>query len=366
MTARMPDFSMPSDDEVQRRRARADDEAREADARAAMRDADADAAVAHGAARDAPADDPAARRGPAGRILAIARDPVAAFVAGAALVAAAFVVVPAVQREAEAGSLAQLERVVAEYVGAIESGDLAAATALARPDPGYAEIALLGAADPSSSPTIDCAEPRVDDDRATVTCSVALPTFGSSAPMRIELAREGAWRIDVGLAVASPLLVSLADVEAVGGAPLPDVELGVDPVWLYPGQYALDLVLPAQLGTSSTELAVRADGAYWIGGVTIDDALRAEIREAGVAYVEGCATAGGVGCPPVEPLGEGQRWEALDDGFISFTRDDSVGVGLDVRRVGGAPFDRVRLRVDVVYDDDLDDYELVAIVEPGM
>lgn len=362
MTERMPDFSMPSDEEVARARALAADEEREAAARAALRAAEPQPiASEEGASSDAPTE-----RGRSRRILTLARHPVATFVAGAALVAAAFVVVPAIQREVDAGSLVQLDRVVAEYVDAIESGDLAAATALARPDAAYADIGLLDAAEPSASPGIDCAEPRVDGDRATVTCSVALPATGAQAPMRIELARDGAWRIDVGLAVASPLLVSLVGVDAVGGAPLPDVELGVDPVWLYPGQYALDLVVPAQLEASSTTLLVSAAGSYWIGGVVVDDVLRGEIRDAAIAYVEDCARVGGVGCPGVAPLGEGQRWEALDDGYITFTREEAIGIGVDVRRAGGGPVDRVRLRVDVAYDADLAEYELVALVEPGM
>lgn len=359
MTQGMPDFAMPSDDELARQRAQADDDAREAAARAALADLlprpTTDAADAADVARPAEAEPRPARR----RILALARNPIATFVAGAALVAAAFVAVPAIQRQTDAGSLADLERVVDTYVTAIEGGDLEAATRMATPDAGYADVALLDAAEPSAPPVLECDEPSIDGDVATVSCAASVPSFGGGAPIRMRLVRDGGWRIETGLAVASPLFVTLADVQSIGGVPTPEgLDLLEDPLWLYPGEYELAVTTSPRLVANGTELAVLGDGFLWFGGVGPGPEMIDELTTAAVDYVAACAETAAAGCPDVAPLAPGERFEALTDGYSSSTGDREVLLGVLVRRVGGAP-DQWGIDVRAVFDDDLQSYTVV-------
>ncbi|SDH74350.1 hypothetical protein [Agrococcus jejuensis] len=363
MTEGMPDFAMPSEDDVARQRAQAEDDAREAAARAAL-------GVERGQAGSdvpfAPASEPAPQSAPASpgrrRILTLVRNPVVTFVAGAALVAAAFVAVPAIQRQSEAGSLAELDRVVAEYVGAIEAGDLETASRMAPPDPAYADTSLVDVATTTGAPAFECAEPSVGDDVATVSCTVAIPTFGSGSTMRMRLVRDGGWRVETGLAVASPLFVGLADVETIGGALVPDgFDLFRDPIWLYPGAYDLDITTSPRLETGDSALGVLADGFLWFGGVSPGPEMLDEMTIAAVDYVAACSETAAAGCPTVAPLGPGERFEPLTDGYSSSSGSLELVVGIVVRRIGGAP-DQWGIDVRAVFDEDLQSYTVVPAV----
>ncbi len=363
MTEGMPDFAMPSEEELARQRAQAEDDAREASARAALVDERGEAtADVPPTLASAPVRAPSAVASPARRrILAIVRNPVVTFVAGAALVAAAFVAVPAIQRQAEEGSLAELDRVVADYVSAIESGDLETASRMAPPDAAYAEDSLLDAVR-TAAPAFTCADPNVDGDVATVSCGVSVPTFGAGAPIRMRLVRDGGWRIETGLAVASPLFVTLARVDAIGGAALPDgVDLLEDPIWLYPGVYDLEVTTSPRLDVEGTELAVLGDGFLWFGGASPDPAMLDEMRTAALDYVTACAETAAAGCPEVAPLGPGERFEALGDGYTTSSGSLEVVLGVLVRRVGGAP-DQWGIDVRAVFEEDLQSYTVVPSV----
>lgn len=364
MTEGMPDFAMPSEEDLARQRAQAEDDAREASARAALVDERGAAqtedppSLASAQARAPGAGASPARR----RILAIVRNPVVTFVAGAALVAAAFVAVPAIQRQTEEGSLAELDRVVAEYVAAIEAGDFAAATRMASPDGDYADASLLDTAVPSALPSFSCEEPSVGADVATVSCSVSVPTFGGGSTLRMRLVRDGGWRFETGLAIASPLFVTLADVQTIGAAPVPeDIDLVEDPMWLYPGLYDLELDTSPRLEVVGSELAVVGDGFIWFGGVGPGPAMLEELTTAATDYVVACAATSAEGCPDVVPLAPGERFETLTDGFPSYGADRELVLGVLVRRIGGAP-DQWGVDVRVQFSEDLDSY----VVAPGV
>lgn len=360
---RMPDFAMPSEEDVARQRAQAEDDAREAAARAALgggrapEGPDVPLAPASVAASRAGLASPARRR-----ILALVRNPIVTFVAGAALVAAAFVAVPAMQRQTEIGSMAELERVVDAYVDAIEAGDLEAATRMAPPDADYADASVLDAAVRTGTPAFDCREPNVDGDVATVSCGLTVPTFGGSSPLRMRLVRDGGWRIETGLAVASPLFVSLADVQAIGGAEVPDgLDLLQDPIWLYPGVYELDVTTSPLLEIGGTELAVLGDGLLSFGGASPGPELLDEMTTAALDYVAACAETAAEGCPDVAPLGPGERFEPLVDGYTTSTASLEIVLGVLVRRIGGAP-DQWGIDVRAVFADDLQSVTVVASV----
>lgn len=359
----MPDFAMPSEDDLERQRAQADDDEREAAARASPV-AEREARIADPAGDAAPAltatagpESPARRR-----ILALVRNPIATFVAGAALVAAVFVAVPAIQRQSEQGSLAELDRVVDAYVSAIEAGDLEAASRMAPPDPAYADASLVDVARTTGAPGFECGEPSVGDDVATVSCTVAIPTFGSGSTMRMRLVRDDGWRIETGLAVASPLFVGLADVETIGGASAPDeLDLFRDPIWLYPGAYDLEVTTSPRLVAGDTALGVLGDGFLWFGGVTPGPEMLDEMTAAALDYVTACSATAAVGCPAVAPLGPGERFEPLTDGYSTSSGALEVVLGVVVRRIGGPP-DQWTIDVRAVFDDDLQSYTVVPAV----
>ncbi|QCR18496.1 hypothetical protein [Agrococcus sp. SGAir0287] len=370
MSERMPDFAMPSDEEVARQRAEAEDAAREAAMRAELGlagDADAQPSAVR---RDEPdatrrdeadaAERPVTRRR---RALALARNPLVAFVVGAGLVAAAFVAVPAIQRQSEAGSLAELQRVADAYVQALETGDLETATRMAPPDDEYGDVSLLDVA-PVEGASYECREPSVDDDVATVSCAVTVPGLGaSSAPLRMRLVRgDAGWGIETGLAVASPLFVALAEVDGIAGEPLPDgLAIGEDPLWLYPGSYELDVTTSPRLDVVDRTLAVLGDGFFWFGGAQPGAEMRDELQAAAVDYVAACAETAAVGCPAVEPLAPGERLEAVSDGYSSSIGERDLVMGVLVRRIGGAP-DQWTIEVRAVFADDLQSYVVVPSI----
>ncbi|MFM2475547.1 hypothetical protein, partial [Burkholderia cenocepacia] len=134
MTDRMPDFAMPSEEDLAAERgAEAIARARAADPASAL--ARAEAAHERREERSAatlPPPDPATRiperradrpvREPSAvrrRALAIVRNPVVAFASGAVLVAAGFLTAPAITAWTERGTLAELQRIVDAYEDAI-------------------------------------------------------------------------------------------------------------------------------------------------------------------------------------------------------------------------------------------------------
>jgi hypothetical protein len=356
VTEPMPDFAMPSEAEVARERAHAGDEAREAAARARM----VEEPARRGASEAAGPSVAAVVDGRRGRLRALARNPVATFVAGAALVAAAFAIVPAIERQVEAGSVAELDRVVAEYVEAVAVGDFAAATRMAPVDDAYADAILLDEATPSSVAGIACDEPDVGDARATVSCAIEVPGIGGgSSPIRMQLVRDGSWRIETGLAVASPLFVQLARVDAIGGVEVPsDVDAADDPLWLYPGSYDLALTTAVRLESTGSELGVIGEGFLWLGGLQPSADLRGELTAAAVDYVATCAETAAAGCPEVAPPAADELFEVVESSATTYQMGLELVLAVTVRRVGGAP-DRWPIDVVAAFEEDLQSFEVL-------
>jgi len=358
----MPDFAMPSHDDVERERASIEDDAREAADRERMHAEDMRGRPTPRAAVPATGQ-PATRVLEAARprgILALARNPVAAFVAGGVLVAAAFAIAPAIERQVQAGSMAELDAVIAEYVDAVRIGDFATATRLVPIDDEYADAAVLDAAAPSSPAGIACDEPEVGDARATVSCEIEVQGIGSSAPpIRMQLVRDGSWRIETGLAVASPLFVQLARVDAIGGVDVPDgLDAADDPLWLYPGSYELELTAAARLESSPSQLGVIGEGFLWLGGLRPSSDLRGELTAAAVDYVAACGETGAEGCPEVTPLAAGEVFEVVESSATTYQFGLELVLAVTVRRAGGAP-DRWPIDVAAAYDEDLQSFVVV-------
>lgn len=405
MTDRMPDFAMPSDEELAaERRAEAVARARAADPTSALRerlgleqepvdetalafgdpDADAEAgtdAEAGGARVVAPAlppPDPAARihsrradrpaRVPSAarrRVLAIVRNPVVAFAAGAVLVASGFLAAPALTTWTERGTLAELERVLDDYVAAVNEGDVEAALGLHQPDDGAGSTALLDAGvAPSSLPSVVCDAPRPgrsEPDSATAQCSMSVEGFGTTgATMSVRLERvDGSWRLAAGLEQQAFVTPALFELVSIAGVPMAGVlEPDEDGYWLLPGGYEIetrtsDLVELTDYGG----LLVADGGGYLNVYAQVSDAVRADVEATALAYAQGCvvdeatAAACGIAQPP-----DGRELTAssAQDGYAQ----DGTTFGIPVRIAGTATVAAPNVEVLVHFDESWTTYEL--------
>lgn len=300
MTVGMPDFAMPSSEEIERTRAQADDDAREAAAREALA-RQGDSAVDDASVDDAgevpfgvaasPRDRPVPqRRG--GRFLTLARNPVIAFAAGALLVATGFLAVPQFTAIAERGSAAQMRDVFDAYVDAVNDGDVEAALALHVPDEDRGSLELLEAGvAPTSPATVVCDEPEVrgEGDSATASCDATVAGFGGpdmSSQVRLELV-DGDWRIVLGLEGRAYMGAWLFAITTIAGE---SVEVQDDQdYWLLPGSYDVET-------TTSAAVVVEDFGGLVVAGSTgylqmyagPSELVLDEAEATVVDYVEAC------------------------------------------------------------------------------
>ncbi|QCR18495.1 hypothetical protein [Agrococcus sp. SGAir0287] len=399
MSERMPDFAMPSDEELAaERRAEAIARARAADPTSALRDelglepepvdegAVARAASAEAGAADAtPAGalappDPAtridgrpgrrglrldaARRAVRRRALAVARNPVVAFAAGAALVAAGFLAAPALTAWTERGSQAELERIVEEYAAAVSEGDLEAVLAFHRPEDGTTSTALLDAGVMPTAPanvTCDVPEPRPGRDVAIARCTLGVAGYGGMAPgAQLRLERiDGAWQVTAGLEQPAWIAESMFEVVAISGVPMADVlDRRVLQYWALPGGYEVETRTSELIELADLGGLVVADGG---GGLSVyaepGDVIVAAAEAAALEFAQACvvdaaaAAACGIVVPPdgrtLSTTLSQQSWG-----------QDATTIGMGVRVSGtGAPAAPV-VEVLVRFADDWETYEL--------
>ncbi|GAA2173710.1 hypothetical protein GCM10009846_16740 [Agrococcus versicolor] len=364
MTEEMPDFAMPSDEELARDRAR-----RAAEERAAVPSArpvppPPDPATripstpeARGTRPEAPARD---------RARTLARNPIVAFVAGAAVVSVGFVGVPALAEWSERGSVAELQRVLDAYVDAVEDGDVAAALAMHRPDDGAGSLALMGAGvGASMPPAVDCdrAEPNGDGDLAVVTCDVNVEDFGSMGTRpQIRLALvDGAWRIASGLEMRADLRGWMLEIVAIEGTELEGLVSSEDRAWLLPGSYDVDTGTSEHLEVEDDGAFVVADGfGYLTAVVQPGEEVVAAMEAAALALVEACAADAStdVACDalpadragPFAAAAEPSWYPSADRTMIQPVRIDGLG----------SPAGTV-VEVEVAFSEDWDVYEATAI-----
>lgn len=202
------------------------------------------------------------------------------------------------------------DAVVAEYIEAIDRGDVEAATTLSAPDPAVASTALLTneAAAAAALATVECEPAAIDGTTATASCTWA----GSGLPVVIELeSTGGGWHITQGLE-RSVVVLSAFAVASVGGVELPASVASGEPVWLLPGEYPAEPVAGA-----------RADLEFF-GGAFVDDlgggvgvyavpgpAFAATAEVAAESLLASCAAdAGDPACPAVEPAAPTTTWTA--------------------------------------------------------
>lgn len=293
MTARMPDFAMPSDEELAAER-----RAAEAAAAAAMVREDAPA----GPSVDPPpfdagslATEPARgearpRRSLGARASSLARAPMVAFATGGVLVAALVLVPAAVAESAAQRSSAAAHEVLDAYVEAVRSGDVEAATAAWMPTGTQASIELLEAgAAPDELPEVECAEPIVGDRRATASCEVSVTSAGyaSNGRSTIVLEREdGTWRVTAGIAEIASLVAPGTAVRTVGGASAAGVG---DLQWLLPGGYDLEWSASRLFeGEDLGNLVVMQGGGWLQVDAQLSPEARADAEATALAFVDAC------------------------------------------------------------------------------
>ncbi|MFC7431306.1 MULTISPECIES: hypothetical protein [unclassified Agrococcus] len=374
MSEPMPDFALPTDDEVAAER-RAAERALAADPTTAMRarlgldapDAARDAAtgarrgrrtprrLARGGVprRRTPRLDSARRR-----IAQATRHPLVAFAAGAALVAGVLVAGPALASPVAAGSTQQLQRLVDDYVAAVQEGDVAGAMALHEPDGDAASRSLLDAGvAPTTPPVVVCAPAEIserDRDVASARCDVAVQGVALADEMQqLRLERvEGSWRIDVGLAERVSLWTWLLDVVTVGGTPV-DGSMLDEPCWLLPGGYAVETVAPELVQVEgSGVLAVGGGGGGWLDAwPQASEALLDEVAAFGEAWLEACLAGeeAGARCDALVPPASAADVSAVPSGEVLPSDDDSLVVVLVVEGTG-SPL-RPRVEVEVRFSD---------------
>lgn len=379
MTERMPDFAMPSDEDLAaERRAEAIARARAADPASAL--ARAEAAHERREERSAatlPPPDPATRiperradrpvREPSAvrrRALAIVRNPVVAFASGAVLVAAGFLTAPAITAWTERGTLAELQRIVDAYEDAINTGDVEAALALHRPDESIASMALLEAGvAPTTLPNVSCEvpEPSRTTDVAMARCSLAVANYGTSGqPLQVRIERvDGAWSIASGLEQPAYVDPILFEVQSIAGVPMEGL-LDPDGVqyWLLPGAYdtesrTSDLIALTDYGG----LVVGDSGGFLNTYAQPSDAVVADVEAAALAYAEACvvdeASASSCGIVP-PPAGRDLTATLMQEGWPQ----DDLTLVVPVRIGGTGEIASPIVEVLVRFDASWSSYEL--------
>jgi len=387
MSERMPDFAMPSDDELAaERRAEAIARARAADPTSASRahPGPVAAPLAVGPGREdvqgvpmPPAPDPATRIDPSlrdpvapiprilqRRLLTIARNPVVAFAAGAAIVAAGFLSAPALTEWTERGSQAELERIVDEYAAAVSEGDVDAALALHRPEAAMGSMALLDAGiAPTTPPSVSCDAPDAggSSDVVVARCSLSVVGFASSgggAQLRLQRI-DGGWQVVGGLEQRAWIAETLFDVVAIAGVPVADA---LDPeeqqYWLLPGGYDVEMRTSELIELTDLGGLVVADGGGYLSVIArVGDAVVAEVEAAALAFAQACvvdaATAATCGMT-VPPPGRALTANLAQDGYPQ----DATTFAIPVRISGtGAPA-APNVEVLVRFSEDREDFDL--------
>ncbi|SDH74315.1 nuclear transport factor 2 family protein [Agrococcus jejuensis] len=398
MTERMPDFTMPSDEDLAaERRAEAISRARAADPTSGLRDAlgleqePLDEAVLADAAGADEADDASGEQGAAAlpppdpstrihsrradrpvrvpsavrrRVLTIVRNPIVAFATGASVVAAGFLAAPAITAWTERGTMAELERVVDDYVAALNQGDAEAAVAAFRPDEGMGSLALIEAGvAPTSPPTVACGAPTLDraGDVATARCSLEVMGYGSGGmvtPLRIERV-DGSWRLGSSLLQRSYVAPALFELVSVSGVPMaglldPDEEA----YWLLPGGYDTETRTSDLIDLTDYGGLVVADGGGYLNVMPqVSEAVMDDVEAAALAFAEGCvvdedaATRCGI-VPP--PEGRGLSASFSQPGYPH----DALTFGIPVRIAGSGEAAAPNVEVLVHFDETWTSYEL--------
>lgn len=293
MSERMPDFRMPSDDELAAERARA----------------------------VVPAAPSSSRR---------TSVTIAAVAAGALVVGGLAIGVPMLASPSP-------QAIVDEYVAAVASGDAAAAAALWMPAGTDVDLALLALAAPARPATIECDAVVVDGDAATATCDVEIdvePTpFGGAVVL--DLARDGQrWRLASGLEQPTQLFSGVGAVATVADVEVPDGSGVTNAPFLLPGVYAAEVVVsPFLVPVAEPVVVVGTRGGvlqaeHELAQSVVDDAASAAIEATDPSASDLEATLVGV---------ERRTWQ-------TFVRE------FEVAPPGGAPVARVAVEISLSAD----------------
>ncbi|MFC7431307.1 MULTISPECIES: hypothetical protein [unclassified Agrococcus] len=373
MSDGMPDFAMPSDDELAAERRAAEDAARAAASAtpsAAREDADETGGVgarAPAAGGDASLPAATARRSPRSRraaararASALVRTPTVAFAAGGVLAAALALVPAAVAESAAERSSVEAHEVLAAYVEAVRSGDVEAARAAWMPTGSQASLELLEAgATPDEPPVVECDDPLVGERRATASCEIAVMSVehasSGSSTIVLERADDG-WRVVAGLAEMAVVTMPGAVVREIGGAAADDVDAQQ---WLMPGGYDVDWA-PSTLfeGGDLGGLVVTRGGGWLQVDAQLAPEARAEAEATALAFVEACLVdaATAASCTLEQPEGRGAVTATAEAGYGWSDR----GYVVPVRIEGLGDADAPIVEVEVLLADDGATWEMVV------
>ncbi|MFC7431377.1 MULTISPECIES: hypothetical protein [unclassified Agrococcus] len=289
-----------------------------------------------------------------------ARVPLAAFLAGALLVAGGVVVADLVRSD---GERAAVEEAVAAYADVVESADGAALASEQRLDDATATRALLTAGiEPAARASLACDAPRLGVDVATVDCDVLVERRVD--PTRLVLERiEGRWLVTDGVEVPVRIRSGALVVEAVDGVPLdPAVARGDQAAWMLPGRYDVDVRTPAQLEVQRLEgLVVSAStgSVRWTSDTT--EMLDADVQATALGFLEACATAPREGCPPLQIRPASDRFTVLD--VVGRLRPDdphAMSFDVSIARPVEVPEEFLVVTVRVDFGEDLDRYDVTV------
>lgn len=266
-----------------------------------------------------------------------------------------------------------LDALVDAYLNAVAAGDAAAANAFAMPDADEGSTALLtdevlAAAEPMP---LECAEPDVAGDSATVTCP--MEAWGTALEVTLAHDADG-WRIEQGLAQLVRMESTSIPVDRVGGVALPEeVADGTQPLWLYPGTYeaTVESATDPDVPLAGYAYALGEGSSFMGASMTPTLAIEQEAAQLVEHHLAACASGPGtdVVCADVEPVQGDTVWSATSLGMVwrsSPVQDPTVlHLGVLARRGGDAlagAAHRVIVRVELTPA--LDGHELSIEQEP--
>ncbi|WP_430592115.1 hypothetical protein [Humidisolicoccus flavus] len=290
--------------------------------------------------------------------------PTVTFFAGVLVTLLALVAVPAIQSVAQRGSEAELQRVVAEYIGALNNGDFAAASNMVEFDVQAADDSVVAAGVvPDYFEGLICNEPVIKQTKAVLDCTFGISVGGLPAQVLFQ-SEGGSWEISQGLARPVSFTQAIVPVDSIDGVPIPDeVVEGQRQIWMYPGTYYYEGKIPPGFQSSPGSQPVLSVfdgyGQVWDSVEPTPEVIE-ETRAAAIAYIEACSLGVGDGCPNMAPPVEGETFMIYDNQMTSTSNSDGrFSFTYWVGRTG-YPQALYKSNVLVSFDENYDYYTVTA------